>query len=205
MVRPFGFRVKRIGTIKRAPMWGDAVVNEIIGVLEEPQQVPLGQELDRIVANWDNKPGFVVRVALNKGQVKAFEGGAPYQAGSITLSYRTTGPRKARQIWEWLNQGTRPHKIRAKNAPRLAFEWSGPGSYQPKTKPGGRSLQFGGPGIVSGGKMHYPAEVQHPGTEPRDFDGWIQRKLTTKFRSAVQLAIKKGLARANRGQTFKRI
>ena len=186
-------------------MWGDAVVSEIRDILEADTHVGIGKELDRIVANWDNKPRFVIRAGLNTGQAGAFEGGMPYPKGSITLGYRVFGTRLATRIWNWLNLGTRPHKIRAKNAPRLAFMWGGPGSYQAKTTPGGASLKFGGPGTVGGGTMHYPQEVDHPGNEPRDFDGYIQGKVAGKFRRAIQLAIKLGLARANRGQPIKRL
>ena len=177
-------------------MWGDAVVNEIQKVLEEDDWVGLGRELDQIVANWNNKPKFKIRAGYNYRSPGAFSGGMPYKRGSITLGYRVIGTRKEQQIWNWLNLGTRPHKIRAKNAKTLAFKWGGPGSYRAKTSPGGRSLKFGGPGTASG-TMRYPMEVDHPGNKPRDFDGYIQGTVKRKFRGAIKRAIKIGLDRAN--------
>ena len=195
--RTFGFRVRRIGKLKRSPQWGDAVVNEIMDILSDGHTVPIEQELDRIVENWENKPKFKIRTAYNyKPPGRQSYTGMTYKRGSITLGYRLVGTRKAMQIWNWLNLGTRPHKIKAKNAPRLAFRWGGPGSYKPKTTPGGRRLKFGGPG-TSSGPLVRPLEVDHPGNEPRDFDGYIQRKIATKFKSAIRLAIKMGLAHAD--------
>lgn len=195
--RSFGFKVRRVGKLKRAPAWGDAVVTEIMNELASDRTVGITRELDRVVANWTNKPSFKVRVAYNYKPAGRFYGGAPFKKGDITLGYRVLGTRKAQEIFNWVNLGTRPHKIRAKNAPRLAFMWGGPGSYKAKTTPGGRSLKFGGPGAVVGGTLHRPMEVNHPGTEPRDIDGYIQRKVQTKFKRAIQTAVKRGISRAN--------
>jgi len=103
-------------------------------------------------------------------------------------------PNKNEVIWHSLNLGAKEHPIRAKNAKTLAFPWGGPGSYQPKTQPSGRSLQLGGPGTVAGGKMHFPVEVQHPGIEARDFDGYIRMKFAPTFRKIIRDGIKNGLA-----------
>ena len=204
MGKTFGFKVRRIGKIKRAPMWGDMAVEAIREVLEEDEWVGLGRELDRIVANWENKPRFKIRTGYNYKSPGAFEGGMPFKRGDITLGYRLVGSRKSMQIWTWLNLGTKPHKIRARNAPALSFVTGGPGSYKAKTTPGGSSLKFGGPGVVSGGERVYAQEVDHPGNEPRDFDGYIQHKVETKFKRAIKLAVKLGLDRANRQQKPKR-
>jgi len=198
MARTFGFNVRRIGKVKRAPAWGDAVVDEIRKTLEADNVVGLGRELDRIVANWENRPRFKIRVGYNYAAPgRQSYTGQMFKRGSLVLGYRLVGTRKSMQIWTWLNLGTKRHKIRAKNAPRLAFMWGGPGSYKAKTTPGGKSLKFGGPGSVSGGTLHRPIEVDHPGNKPRDFDGYVQHKIKTKFRRAIKLAIKIGLAQAN--------
>ena len=205
MARTFGFNVRRIGKIKRAPNWGDAVVEEIRKTLEDDNIVRLGPELDKIVATWENKPRFKIRVGYNYRPIgQESYTGRVYKRGSLVLGYRLVGTKKAMQIWTWLNLGTKRHKIRAKNAPRLAFMWGGPGSYKAKTTPGGRSLKFGGPGTVSGGMLHRPVEVDHPGNKPRDFDGYIQHKISTRFKNAIKLAIKFGMAQASaKGGVFK--
>jgi len=178
--------VKQIGTTKRAPQWGQATVNEIERVLREDSRLKAAPK--EIVQNWsrENRPKFETVVG--------------HERGAITVGYRVTGSRKARQIWDWLNEGTSPHKIRAKNAPTLAFTWGGPGSYRPKTKPGGATLQFGGPGTVSGGTMHFPKEVNHPGFEGRDFYGYLGNRLATHFRYLIQRAVRVGL---RKGRTLK--
>lgn len=65
------------------------------------------------------------------------------------------------QIYNWLNEGTKPHVIRAKNAPYLRFRVGG---FIAKTRPG--SL-FSGPGSPATGPMVSKKQVWHPGTEPR--------------------------------------
>lgn len=62
----------------------------------------------------------------------------------------------------YVNEGTRPHAIRAKNGGRLAFH----SGFMAKTMPG--VLQSGAG--FSGGPMVYRQEVWHPGTQARHFD-----------------------------------
>ena len=114
---------------------------------------------DEIVADWDHKVDFAAR--------------SYFSADEIKLTVHPTGPNK--KIWIFVSGGTKPHKIRAKNVPRLAFMWGGPGSYRPKTQPGAgfSGPSFRGAGQVIGGVMHRPMEVQHPGSEPRNFEKWV--------------------------------
>ena len=173
-----GLRVttKRIGKVKTAPDWGSATVNEIMRVLSEDSNLRAAPKA--IVANWDNQPKFKTVTALNAGR-----------RGAITISYKVFGTLLARNIWKWLNYGTRPHKIRAKNAKSLAFNWGGPGSYNAKTTPGGATLQFGGPGTVSGGTMRYPQEVDHPGSKARRFDLVIIAKFVPTYAKRIARGI----------------
>jgi hypothetical protein len=62
----------------------------------------------------------------------------------------------------YVNEGTRPHAIRAKNGRSLAF----PGRFTAKTTPG---VLQSGPGF-SGGPTVLRQEVWHPGTQARHFD-----------------------------------
>ena len=96
------------------------------------------------------------------------------------------------EIYGYVDKGTRPHIIRAKNGKRLAFQWAGPGSYRAKTSPGVLGSTSGGPS----GDMTYPKEVHHPGTKARNFDKIIQKKWQSRFRQRMEYAMKK-VARAS--------
>lgn len=85
------------------------------------------------------------------------------------------------QIYQWVDQGTRPHVITAKNALLLKF----PGPYQPKTKPNVIGSFAGGRGRVWVSKR----TVQHPGTEARNFRDIIMRRLQARAASRVREAI----------------
>lgn len=89
------------------------------------------------------------------------------------------------EVYAYVNYGTRPHKIRAKNAPRLAFQWGGPGSYKPKTVPNRILSRSGG----ATGTMHFMTEVNHPGTKARRFTHEIARKWTKEAPRQMQRAI----------------
>lgn len=77
------------------------------------------------------------------------------------------------RVWNWLDQGTRPHAIRPKRAKALAFQWGGPGSYKAKTRPGWIGSGAGGPS----GDTVFRKAVWHPGTEPRRWTATIQTDL----------------------------
>lgn len=78
------------------------------------------------------------------------------------------------QIYAYVNYGTRPHPIFAgiytgkSNKRALAF----PSAFTPKTKPNVIGSSQGS----KGGSMVVVPYVQHPGTEPRNFDKVILRK-----------------------------
>ncbi len=119
------------------------------------------EQFDDIVADWDHKV--------------TFEGRKYIGPDDIRVAVYPTGPHK--QIWKWVTGGTKPHIIRAKNAPVLAFQLG----YVPRTSPGGG---YGGAGRATG-DMAYAKEVRHPGTAPREFEkhvalknkGWYSQKM----------------------------
>ena len=180
---------KPLGKRKVAPDWGSAVIHEIVA--ETIRDTAFKKEPEKIVSNWENQPKFTLEVALN----------AIIQ-GALTVGYIVKGSKLAQNIWGWLGKGTRPHKIRARNAPSLAFQWGGPGSYKAKTKPGGATLSFGGPGSVSGGTTHRPMEVNHPGNEPRHFYEYLGVTLISPWGRDIRTAIRRGLRNANAGKAY---
>jgi hypothetical protein len=120
-----------------------------------------------IVANWENQPEFGVKFSVTK-----------------------------RGISLWIDfTGTKPHPIKAKNAPVLSFLWGGPGSYSPKTRPVGI---FGGPGIVSGGNLVAFLEVDHPGFPPRLFTEDMNRQFGPKDKRDLYNAYRRGFRRATK-------
>jgi len=112
----------------------------------------------------------------------------------FTIQVKATG--RDAKIWRFVNYGTRPHKIRPRNAPALSFVTGGPGSYVPKTKFWG---QFGGPGVVMGGERVYAQEVDHPGTKAREFDSLIAVRMAPVLAKAVRDAVSRVFQRTGRG------
>jgi len=133
------------------------------------------QRFKMVTANWKHQVDFQAR--------KFFE------ADKIRLNVFPAGENK--KIWIYVSGGTRPHRIRAKRAKTLAFLWGGHGSYKAKTKPPGK---FGGPGTVVGGTMHFPPAVNHPGSEPREFEkiiaedekDWYNRTMENAWKRAIR-------------------
>ncbi len=157
-------RVSRIRS--RIPKdWGRAAEKEVRRALVETEK-PVLKEFEQVVDNWQHKPRFI---AKREG---------------YTITVRPTGPNA--KIYRYVDEGTRPHKIRPKNAPALSFVTGGPGSYIPKTKPIG---QFGGPGVVRGGERVYAQEVNHPGTKARNFGGRIALRMAPVLAKAIRDAV----------------
>lgn len=140
------------------------------------------KEFDKVVANWRNKPRF-------------FSARKRLGEDAFVLYVYPVGSELQKNIWRWNVEGTRPHVIAARNAPRLAFMWGGPGSYLPKTGPGGK--WYGGPGSVVGGEWHFPLAVMHPGTAAREWPKVIGEKLSGFYRKEVEAAWRRALRRIN--------
>jgi len=143
---------------------------KLIGeALDEEAKPMLLKQFYEVVKNWTHKVIFKARkfIRSNKIWIDIFPSG------------------ENADIWKWVSRGTRAHKIRAKNAPLLAFMWGGAGSYKAKTRPGGG---FGGPGVVMGGTMHFAKEVDHPGNEGRKFEEDIAKTQKPEFSRIMQNA-----------------
>lgn len=168
-------RVARISS--RIPQdWGKAAEKEIKRAIENTKK-PVLREFEAVVENWEHRPKFIA------AQV------------DHTIQVRPTG--RDAKIYRFVNDGTRRHWIRPRNKPFLSFVTGGPGSYIPKTKPVG---QFGGPGVVQGGKRVYAQEVDHPGNKPRNFDSRIANKMAPVLAKAIRDAIQRVFERTGRGQ-----
>lgn len=152
------------------------------GLLEDRK---VRQQLERAVADFardEIKPKFHAVVSDWKTPVN-FKIDAAVKPDEIRVAVVPFGQNK--KIFEYVDLGTRPHKIRPKQhfvrnkKAALAFVTGGPGSYQPRTRP---VAQAGvGPGKVQGGSLIFAQEVNHPGTEARRFSEAIEADVTPAF------------------------
>lgn len=86
------------------------------------------------------------------------------------------------EIYRYVNEGTRAHRIEPKNATVLAF----PSLFRPKSEPGKQTSStgfIGGPTVFSRG-------VDHPGTKARRFDKVIMKRFNPKFKKRMEQAMK---------------
>ena len=95
------------------------------------------------------------------------------------------------KIYGYVDLGTRPHFIFAKPGKVLAF----PGSYSAKTTPGVIGSRAGG----GSGSTVFASYVEHPGTDPRNFDETIRKKWTPKFRATMKAAMRAGARASGHG------
>ncbi len=130
---------------------------------------------EAITANWRHKPNFEVR----------FQTTAAYIGFLVTPSEDEAG-----RIFGWVDMGTKPHSIRARRVPYLKFRWP----YEPKTLPGLGRVRLGGGGTY-GPNWATKKEVQHPGTEPRNFSRELTRYWVPESRRRIDNAIRRARRR----------
>lgn len=127
-------------------------------------------DFEKTVSTWSHRPLFTITEMDN---------GTRFSVGTTD------------EIYKFVSGGTRPHIIRARNAPVLAFK----ANYQAKTRPkviGSGSGGSSGPGV-------YAVEVHHPGTEAREFERTIQFESQRTIANNVQRAITQGVHEAGLG------
>ena len=137
-------------------------------------------ERNKVVSDWDTEVKFGYRISSTEKQVTLTivvenENEQVSEGGNFPVG----------ALWKSIDKtGVRPHTIRAKNAPRLAFQTG----YQPHTRPIARS---GGPGVATG-QFVRPLQVEHPGYPPRKFSQVINKKLDKRFRKAIDRGVRLG-------------
>ena len=99
------------------------------------------------------------------------------------------------EIYGYVNNGTRPHRIPKTGNARLRFKWGGKGSYRPKTKPRTFGSRPGGPT----GPWTGAAWVQHPGTKAREFDQIIAKRWKSLLPRALRSALGKAAKASGHG------
>lgn len=93
-------------------------------------------------------------------------------------------------IFRYVDEGTRPHIIRAKPGGILAFQ----SGYNAKTQPGSLTSKAGG----AFGPFVFAQEVRHPGTRARGFTAEITRRTERTAPQMIEREIDKALTRLGR-------
>lgn len=147
---------------------------QIEKVLDEQVAPAMIKSHERIVVNWSNRVTFSSEKSI--------------RANKINLFVFPTGPNK--QIWIYVDQGTRPHRIEPRQKPLLIFPWGGPDSYLPKTLPRPARTVVGG-GTVRNPHIVRSLGVDHPGSEARGFSKQIAEDIKPEFRREIENAFRR--------------
>lgn len=124
--------------------------------------------LNRITDTWTTKVKFKIRLSNEQG--------------NLVVDITTTN-----NIFRYVNEGTKPHIIRAKNAPYLRFFASG---FAAKTKPGRLTS---GTGAKANSDFRQVKQVDHPGTKARNYTRLIAKKYAPKFQGLMKTAIQRAV------------
>lgn len=150
--------------------------------VEEERRLTLietGHELkswdEIVVRDWTDRPSFGIDIQMTP----AFETVKVYPKG------------RHAKLWLFVDRGTKPHKIRAKNKPRLKFQTA----HSARTAPVARANVGTG---RSSGPWVAPIEVNHPGSKARDFDKTFLKELSPPLYVRINAATKRGIDKANR-------
>lgn len=144
--------------------------SELEAMMKDVIQPALIQAHERVVQDWETDV--------------AFTGTIVSESDRIVLTVGPTGD--GADIYKFVDQGTRPHTITPKSAPRLAFQ---AGTYIPKTKPIGQIVSGGGQ--VQGGELVFAKQVNHPGTKARQFSETIAEDIGTDFQREAENAFQR--------------
>lgn len=124
------------------------------------------RDFDATVQGWEHKPNFV-------GEYKE-----PYGT-QLQLHVHPQGQHTKQ--WQRVSDGTGPRDI-VSGRGVMHFQHGGPGSYRPKTTPGGR---YGGPGTKSGPWRHTRIVRGHR-IEPRKFSEKIKEKREKEIQRDIE-------------------
>lgn len=133
------------------------------------------KNFEAIVSDWRHKPRFEVIPKITRHRIQ------------ITIKPTDT---EFGWIFDWVDYGTRPHRIMAKNVPYLKFRWP----YFPRTSPRPGRFQISSGGGTYGPNWATKRSVRHPGTEPRNFS----KQLAEYWKKEARRRIDRAIARARR-------
>jgi len=162
--------VVKFKAIKPRPLDLKCVREELRRVMDDEIKPTLLADIKLTVSTWDEPPQF-------RTWSRVGPRGTPIEVRVYTTD----------EVWNWLDEGTKRHVIRARRAKRLVFR---AGPYVPKTVPNTLYARQGG---YSVGPMVGPVEVTHPGTKPRNWTKLIMKQRAKWFNKTMQEAMKCGL------------
>jgi hypothetical protein len=150
----------------------DAVRMELLNNMRK-EGTAAKQELEKTVGGWKGeKPKFEVLIGLTRDDT--------------TVVVGPTGSDEAVNKWNWLNEGTKPHPIRAKRAKYLKYRLG----YNAGTRPG--TLQSRG-GYYVGSWWRRSRSVIHPGIEARGWTELVTQRRMPKFIKSTNEALRRGM------------
>lgn len=162
---------------------------EVISKLK-PVAEAVTKSHEQVVSNWNNKPQFKTDTTVTKDRIEIV---TVVRRGKRLVDRegnQRPGPATTGDLWKWIDKGTRPHPIEAKNRPLLRFQ---AGNYQAKT--GARPARYGGSGTISNPQWVSTKKLKngHPGFGGRDFTGTIAKDLRKSFNNAIDSGYRSGL------------
>lgn len=119
------------------------------------------------------------------GEKPKFESLISLAGGDATVVTGPSGNTKGVQKWQWLDEGTKPHVIRARRKPTLRFR---AGGFRAKTSVGKFTSGSGRP---ASGPWRAPVSVRHPGTKARGWSALLTKQRRDPFRERVFDALNK--------------
>lgn len=150
-----GIKPKRLSSAK--------VREQILNALNAESKAIIA-ELNKTTATW-------------KGAKPTFKAEVSYAGGDVVILVGPGGSTEGAQKWVWLDEGTKPHPIKAKNKPTLAFRTN----FTPKTKVKTFSSGAGG----SSPPWAFPKQVRHPGIDAREWSEEIVKRRRKRFTQAI--------------------
>lgn len=151
-------------------------------VLDNKVKPSLVKSHEKIVEDWEHKPGFAARKYIEPDRIR--------------VAVFPTGEHK--KIWYYVDKGTRPHKMPAVSGKLMVFRAGG--TYVPKTMAKPARTVMGG-GRVEGGEKVFTTKRKafiHPGNEGRGFTETIARDLKPDFQRWTENAFRAAAREINR-------
>jgi len=148
-------------TIKPQRLKDAEMKREVRNALDRMQRA-IKKDYERTTKTWEHKVRFQTQESIKPT-------GPAVLVGTDDL------------IYKFVDEGTRPHLIRARRAPRLVFQTG----YKSKTLPGVLDARHGG----KFGPIATALAVQHPGTEARGFTEMLQKTWQAKFKAEMEKAM----------------
>ena len=177
--------LQRVRSPRRRGLIAATAKEEIKRGMDRDVKPALIKELDAVVSDWDGRPEFRGRLVVKMDR--------------ITLYVFPWGEHKMKFVY--VDRGTKPHKIPKVPGKRLAFEvpTEAGARYVPKTLARPARTVPGGGFVPKPKTLVRPIQVDHPGSEGRDFTGQIAKKQRPKIKASVDAAFKRAARRINAG------